>query len=896
MVYRNPMAIRMCFFLFLMSSFIPLGAFATTYTWNDTGSGSWDVNANWAPSSAFPNGVGDVAIFGNSITAASIVDFSNTSPANITIGRIDFDSSSFMYTLQSIINPQMITYQTSSGNAQFNVKAGAQDVVCDFNAGALITFELMSSLDCTISAGRTLTFTVPIISGSGTSLNLKGPGTLRFEGGGGAVVPDINIQAGVLELNLTPLNFISANYNITGGVLKNLNNNQLNGFSPGPNLTIDGGTWDMNGFTDGLNQLIFNSGSLLGNSQGLVIAGGLTMRNVVLNGNLSLLNGFPVIISYDSSNSGTAKINGNIASGVPFIFDISSGPGRFDMIVSGAIQGSQALSKTGAGTLLLDGVNTHTGAMTISNGALLIGSSGSLSDQTVNVSQGAVFGGNGQVGTGTAIVNNSGILSPGLSPGVFTINGTYTQTATGVFSEELQTLANSDKLVVNSGAVNLAGTLDITLLPDHFLFGKSTLTIIENATGSGVSGTFETVNQLGFPSDTFLQVLYQPNEVLLSMHIPDTQALSPGNITAPLLSQISQNTLNFTRHLQKIRPLWIKKHPECVAAGDALNSDSLVASSTININFSSDKDRDEVYRSPFGKTIGYSSYIGLSPQDTWGVFGDVIGSVGRVYTTASNYPFRYYNVGGVVGFDYVGENYAVGISPGYTYLDATALNHQNKFHIQSAEGTFFATVVPFSNLNLFVDFIGGGAYQWYHFQRNTPNGIVHGDSRGGQWNVYSDIGYTFNASSFLYASKVATPLITPWVGLGYMGVHVDGYHEKGSSFQIIDIGSQTIQSLRSSLGLTLDYIMKWDCFSFFPQARVLWQREFLNHDRRVSYSHLPELNSQIQVFGLGRDSVFIGALLRLLFKERTDLYGSYDYEWNESFHSHLFLVGSEHRF
>ncbi|MCI0359285.1 MAG: M12 family metallo-peptidase, partial [Planctomycetaceae bacterium] len=122
--------------------------------------------------------------------------------------------------------------------------------------------------------------------------------------------------------------------------------------------------------------------------------------------------------------------------------------------ITGAVTGTGAtLTKAGAGTLNLGGTNTYTGATTISGGRLNI--NGSV---TSNVSV-LINGTLGGTGTITGAVSGAGMVAPGLSPGVLTINGNFTPTGTVQLEAATPyTTAGThfDRLVVN-GAVNLSG-------------------------------------------------------------------------------------------------------------------------------------------------------------------------------------------------------------------------------------------------------------------------------------------------------------------------------------------------------------------------------------------------------------------------------------------------------
>ena len=97
-------------------------------------------------------------------------------------------------------------------------------------------------------------------------------------------------------------------------------------------------------------------------------------------------------------------------------------------------------------------------------------------------------------GNGTVIgdVESSGAVAPGLSPGILTINGNYTQDPTGALQIELGGLnpgAEFDQLVV-SGNVTLSGTLSVSLLNGFMPSIGNSFDILD---WGSLSGTFATL-------------------------------------------------------------------------------------------------------------------------------------------------------------------------------------------------------------------------------------------------------------------------------------------------------------------------------------------------------------------------------------------------------------------
>ncbi|MFM2241641.1 MAG: hypothetical protein RLZ97_496 [Verrucomicrobiota bacterium] len=149
--------------------------------------------------------------------------------------------------------------------------------------------------------------------------------------------------------------------------------------------------------------------------------------------------------------------------------------------------GSLALSKTGSGTLTLNGTNTYSGSTTVSAGKLIV--NGSISTSVTTVQSGATLGGSGTVGALT--VNQDAFVSPGNSPGILTVSGDYSQA--GTYNAEINGLiagSEHDRIDVNGG-VTLAGTSSLNLLFGGGSYANGNLIfILLNDGTDAINGTF----------------------------------------------------------------------------------------------------------------------------------------------------------------------------------------------------------------------------------------------------------------------------------------------------------------------------------------------------------------------------------------------------------------------
>lgn len=422
-----------------------------------------------------------------------------------TVGNAVINGNTLTFGAASFANTQTIndvTLDATTSTVTVNPGAGTSTTQLDFGnvtgTGGLTkagtgTLKLTGTLDYTgataVSAG-----TLEFANASGTNTltgNVTGTGSLVKSGAGTTILAtpttagnsfsgSLSVTGGTLQIgdastgnsNVSRLTSVSSVNVGSGATLTFKNSGALPGATEitlSGTLNTDDTGVSSGGFHTALGAITFNGGTLTTARGGNTT----TFQSYALNGTITVSGSSAAsITSTGLDTSGNGIHLANNAASVNRTFNVAdvTGDANADLTVSARLldssanAGASGLTKTGAGTMVLEATNSYTGATDVSEGRLVI--NGSISTSTTTVSAGATISGSGT--TGALTVASNGFIAPGNSAGVLTVDGGLT--LAGTYLWELTALSTStrgtdfDGLTVTSGVIDLTGaTLGLNL-------------------------------------------------------------------------------------------------------------------------------------------------------------------------------------------------------------------------------------------------------------------------------------------------------------------------------------------------------------------------------------------------------------------------------------------------
>jgi fibronectin-binding autotransporter adhesin len=197
------------------------------------------------------------------------------------------------------------------------------------------------------------------------------------------------------------------------------------------------------------------------------------------------------------------------------------------LILTGAISGSGSFTQSGLGITRLDGLNSYTGATDVKAGTLSVNGSIAASSM-VSVERGATLGGNGIVST--TQIQDGGMLSPGNSVGLLSVQGNLTFAAASSYMVEVSGSAADRTNVTGTASLNNAG---VRVSFDPAAYVRERYTIL-NAAG-GMTGRFSPNIVSDEPPSFITTLSYDAQNVYLNVDLKLTGLnINQNNIASSL--------------------------------------------------------------------------------------------------------------------------------------------------------------------------------------------------------------------------------------------------------------------------------------------------------------------------------------------------------------------------
>jgi hypothetical protein len=418
--------------------------------------------------------------------------------------------------------------------------------------------------------------------------------------------------------------------------------------------------------------------------------------------------------------------------------------------------------------------------------------------------------------------------------------------------------------------------------------------VIDLVTGEkGRFGTYSNVDFLNFPVGVIPNLFYTPNAVQLTTSATVTS--NPiGSVGALPFVFANQTNIYLQRSMHSLHGTLKKRsQKEQMAVSYQVEEE-------IDENSEADLEFVKIAEAPTRTTREQRRLVERvqeeMPNRSRFYFGpiDSFGSFSSRGTSQQGLDFN--SIGIYTGLDHAFDTFGLGGNLEYTYTKGHVHHDAGKMRANQIQATGYGSWVCPSLNNFAVDALLGYGYEWFNIYRTAGPAVAPVYAKGTPQGMYVDglvgIEYMFENREF---SRVPENFMcTPFFNMQYIWARVGEYNERGAGLYDLHVNSQWAQSLRSTIGTRLEYVVTRENFVFKPELDLAWQYEYLDHSRNVDFSTLnvPTFKSiSTPVEGAGRNTVLIGVDFLFTIYKVFELEMSYDFQWNDHYVDNTFYLG-----
>jgi uncharacterized protein with beta-barrel porin domain len=239
----------------------------------------------------------------------------------------------------------------------------------------------------------------------------------------------------------------------------------------------------------------------------------------------------------------------------------------------------------------------------------------------------------------------------------------------------------------------------------------------------------------------------------------------------------------------------------------------------------------------------------------WGVWARGYGSWASAPSTASSASYNESGAGVILGGDaQITSNLVGGFAFNIGTDTASGGTHND---INTYQGAFYGKYAV--DPHIYVAGLAGFGWQDYDSRRFivAPISAEATSNYSGQgYRFYGESGYAFHL-----AGPMPDTTVTPYLGLGYLHTHIDGFTEAGGGGAALSVGAVDANSFTTTLGARASTVFRVGNTALKPEVRVAWEHEWLDDSTNVQSAFVAAPGSTFTVTGagFGRDSFVGGA-------------------------------------